>query len=98
MRVESLAMFAALATVTTGGARGDTNWAELAVAAGEAGEADVRMVESGGGAGATKPARDTTVSVLVPKDKQIVEFKINFIPLTDLEGVTSSIILTRGRC
>lgn len=55
-----------VATVTTGGARGETNCVELA--AGDAGDAtELRIVESGGGAGATNPERDTTVSVLVPK-------------------------------
>lgn len=53
------------ATVTTEGARGGTKCPE--VAAGEAGDPiEVRIVESGGGAGATKPERDTTVSVTVP--------------------------------
>lgn len=72
IKVESraCAMLVALAaTVTTGGARGDTNCAEVAevAGAGDAGEAaDARMVDSGGGAGVTKPARDTTLSVLVP--------------------------------
>lgn len=70
MRVESLCavqmLVAALAaTVTTGGARGDTKCDE--VAAGEAGDTmEVRMVDRGGGAGATNPDRETTVSVLVP--------------------------------
>lgn len=53
------------AMVTTDGARGDTNWPE--VVAGDAGDpTEVLMVDSGGGAGATKPERETTVSVTVP--------------------------------
>lgn len=54
------------ATVTTDGARGGTKCPE--VAAGEAGDPiEVRMVDSGGGAGATKPERETMVSVIVPE-------------------------------
>lgn len=53
------------AMVTTEGARGGTKCPE--VATGEAGDPiEVRMVDSGGGAGATKPERETTVSVIVP--------------------------------
>jgi hypothetical protein len=53
-----------LADTVTTGARGDANWAGVAGDAGEA--ADPRIDDSGGGAGATKPARDTTGSVVVP--------------------------------
>lgn len=53
-----------VATVTTGGARGEINCVELAT--GEAGDTtELRIVDSGGGAGATKPVRGGTVSVLV---------------------------------
>lgn len=70
IRVESLCtvqmlVTAFVATVTTGGARGDTKCDE--VATGEAGDTmEDRMVDRGGGAGATNPERLTTVSVLVP--------------------------------
>lgn len=57
--------------MTTDGARGGTNWPEAA--AGDAGDpTEDRMVDSGGGAGATKPEREATVSVIVPG---IIHFK-----------------------
>lgn len=53
------------ATVTTEGARGGTKCPD--VAAGEAGDPiEVRIVDSGGGAGATNPEREAMVSVTVP--------------------------------
>lgn len=73
MRVESLCAAQTLvaafeATVTTGGARGETKCDD--VATGDAGDAiEARMLDSGGGAGATKPVRDATESVLVPAIK-----------------------------
>lgn len=68
--VESLACAmlagALVAAAAAGGARGDANCAEVA-GAGDAGDAaDARMVDSGGGAGATNPAREAALSELVP--------------------------------
>lgn len=49
--------------MTTGGTLGEMNCVILA--AGEAGDVkELRIVERGGGAGATNPVRDITVSVL----------------------------------
>lgn len=78
------------ATVTTGGARGETKCDD--VATGDAGEAtEVRMLDSGGGAGATNPVRDATESVLVPvNNKELIvsaffdEYRLVFVVHSNL--------------
>lgn len=69
INVESLWLFVPLvATVTNGGARGDINWADVVTVG--TGDADVLIVDNGGGAGATNPERDDTVSVLPMRNKK----------------------------
>lgn len=62
--MESLCVDRFVAMVTTGGALGDT---KCALVTGDAGdETGTRIVDNGGGAGATNPARVVTISDIVP--------------------------------
>lgn len=91
IRVESRCAAAALAVrfvvtvaVTTGGARGEAKWVDVA---GEDGDLDAR----GGGAGATNPARVAAASVEVPMENICVSDLLwQFIPKVSSEAIMRS--------